>query len=59
MNPDQIATFIYTRTDEELALAANSFLDQKLNLSVEESVAFLRHYLPSVTLPVFGYGGNY
>jgi hypothetical protein len=58
MNETQIATFLYTRTDKELILAANSFLNQKLNLSIEEAVAFLRHFLPSTQLPFFGYGGK-
>jgi len=57
MNQSQISAFLYTRTDNELAIAANSFLTQKLNLSVEESVAFLCHYLPSAKLPFFGFGG--
>jgi hypothetical protein len=58
MNESQIATFLYTRTDAELILAANSFLNQKLNLSIEEAVECLRHFLPTTQLPFLGYGGN-
>jgi hypothetical protein len=57
MNENQIATFLYTRNDSELIRDANYFLEQKLNLTVEEAVAFLRHYLPKAQLPIFGFGG--
>jgi hypothetical protein len=57
MNEQQIQKFFYLRTDAELIQAATTFVNPKITLDIEEAVAFLRHYLPGVTLPVFGFGG--